>query len=65
MQAAIDRVMQTFTMMTSLSPAEVRAARERLTAHLAGMDGDEDTLAVEGLRYLRGPDRTYKRRIAK
>jgi hypothetical protein len=63
MQAAIDRVMQTFTMMTSLSPAEEQAAREKLTAHLAGMGGDEKTLAVEGLRYLRGPDRTYNRRI--
>ena len=65
MQAAIDRVMQTFTMMTSLSPAEEANARERVTAHLAGMCGDEKTLAVEGLRYLRGPDRTYKRRTAR
>ena len=65
MQAAIDRVMQTFTMMTSLSPAEAQAVRERLTAHLAGMDGHERALAVEGLRYLRGPDRACKRRIAK
>ena len=65
MQAAIDRVMQTFAMMASLSPAEAQAARERLTAHLAGMNGDENTLAVEGLRYLRGPDRVYKRRIAR
>jgi hypothetical protein len=28
------------------------------------MDADEKMLAVEGLRYLRGPDRTSKRRIA-
>ena len=65
MQEAIDRVMRTFTLMTSLSPAEAQSARERLTAHLAGMDGDEKTLAVEGLRYLRGPDRAYQRQIAK
>jgi hypothetical protein len=65
MQEAIDRVMQTFTMMSNLSPPETQATRERLTAHLAGMDGDEKTLAVEGLRYLRGPDRACKRRIAK
>jgi hypothetical protein len=64
MQAAIDRVMQTFTMMASLTLEEARAARERLTAHLANMDADEKRLAVEGLRYLRGPDRTSKRRIA-
>ena len=54
MQAAIDRVMQTFTMMASLTPEEAHAARERLKAHLADMDADEKTLAVEGLRYLRG-----------
>jgi hypothetical protein len=65
MQAAIDRVMQTFVMMASLTPEEAEAARERLTAHLAGMEADEKTLAVEGLRYLRGPDHVSKRRIAR
>lgn len=65
MQAAIDRVMQTFKMMASLTPEEEEDARERLIAHLAGMKADEKTLAVEGLRYLRGPDRVSKRRIAR
>ena len=65
MQAAIDRVMQTFVMMASLTPEKAEAARERLTAYLAGMEADEKTLAVEGLRYLRGPDRVSKRRIAR
>ena len=65
MQAAIDRVMQTFAMMARLTPEEVQTTRERLTAHLAEMDADEKTLAVEGLRYLRGADRVFKRRIAR
>ena len=65
MQEAIDRVMQTFAMMANLTPEEAEAARERLTAHLADLNADEKTLAVEGLRYLRGPDRTYKRRVPK
>lgn len=65
MLAAIDRVMQTFTMMATHTPEGIQVARERLTAHLTGMDGDEKTLAVGGLRYLRGPDRSYKRRIAR
>jgi CHASE1-domain containing sensor protein len=51
--------------MANLTPEEVQATRERLTAHLAGMDVDEKALAVEGLRYLRGPDRVSKRRIAR
>ena len=65
MQAAIDRVMQTFKMMANLTPEEEEDPRERLIAHLAGMEADEKTLAVEGLRYLRGPDRVSKRRIAR
>ena len=65
MQPAIDRVMQTFMMMARLTPEEAENARERLTAHLASMQADEKTLAVEGLRYLRGPDRVSKRRIAR
>ena len=65
MQAAIDRVMQAFTMMANLTPEEAQATRERLRAHLAGMDADEKTLAVEGLRYLRGPGRVARRRMAR
>jgi hypothetical protein len=54
MQAAIDRVMQTYTMIVNLNPDEERAARQRVTDHLAGKpDADEQALAVEGLRYLR------------
>jgi hypothetical protein len=54
MRAAIDRVMPAFMMMTRLTPEQAEATRARLTAHLAGMDADENALAVEGLRYLRG-----------
>jgi hypothetical protein len=52
-------------MMTSLTPEEMQVARERLTAHLEGMDADEETLAVEGLRYLRGANRGYKQRTTR
>jgi CHASE1-domain containing sensor protein len=65
MQAAIDRVMQAFTMMANLTPEEAQATRERLTQYLAGMDVDEKALAVEGLRYLRGPGRVARRRMAR
>ena len=65
MQAAIDRVMQAFTLMANLTSEQAQATRERLTAHLAGMDIDEKALAVEGLRYLRGPDRISRRRMAR
>ena len=65
MQAAIDRVMQAFTLMANLTPEEAQATRERLTEYLAGMDADEKALAVEGLRYLRGPGRVARRRMAR
>ena len=64
MQAAIDRVMQTYAMMVSLTPEEEEVTRQKLERHLAGMDVDEKALAVEGLRYLRGPGRVVRRRMA-
>ena len=65
MQAAIDRVMQTYAMMVNLTPEEEQATRQRLERHLAGMHADEKALAVEGLRYLRGPGRVARRRMAR
>jgi hypothetical protein len=54
MQAAIDRVMQTYTMIVNLTPDEERVAREKVTSFLAGKpEASEHQLAVEGLRYLR------------
>ena len=59
---AIDRVMYAYTMIANLTPGEVQATRQRLEAHLAGMDADEKALAVEGMRFLRGPQRVARRR---
>jgi hypothetical protein len=54
MQAAIDRVMRSYGMMTNLSPEEQRLAREKVTSYLAEKpDASEQVLAIEGLRYLR------------
>jgi hypothetical protein len=65
MQEGIERVMQAYTLIANLTPNQAQATRARLAAHLAGIDADEKALAVEGLRYLRGPDRVTKRRIAR
>ena len=65
MQEAMDRVMQADTDVANLTPEEAQATRERLTQYLAGMDADERALAVEGLRYLRGPGRVARRRMAR
>jgi hypothetical protein len=54
MQAAIERVMQTYTLIVNLDANEERAKRQKVAAHVAGKaEGDEHALAVEGLRYLR------------
>jgi hypothetical protein len=55
MQSAIDRVMQAYALMVNLTPEEEQTTRERLTTHLAGLDADDNALAIEGLRYLRNP----------
>lgn len=54
MQEAMDRVMQAYGLMVTLSPTDEADARERVQRHLATLQGDENTLAIEGLRFLRG-----------
>ena len=66
MQKAIDQVIYAYSLIAHLTAEEIEATRERLAAHLAGRDdADEKTLAVEGMRYLRGADRVAKRRTAR
>lgn len=64
MQKAVERVMQAYTLMVTLSPGEESETRQRLEEHLAGMSGDENVLAVEGLKFLREPRPTRHRRSA-
>jgi hypothetical protein len=51
MQAAIDRVMQTYSMMVNLTAAQEDEAREKVSNFLKEKVGDEHHLAVEGLKY--------------
>lgn len=62
MQKVVDRVMQAYRLMVSLAPEEEVATRERLEMHLATLTGDENTLAVEGLKFLRKPRPMRRRR---
>lgn len=61
MLEVVDRVMQAYCLMVTLSPEDELQARERLREHLNGMQGDENALAVAGLRFLRNP-RSSRRR---
>jgi hypothetical protein len=64
MQAAIDRVMQTYGMMVNLTPAREAEARQKVSSFLKEKVGDEHTLAVEGLKYLLGHVTKPRRRAA-
>jgi len=54
MQAAIDRVMQTYGMLVNLTVDEERRVRDEVSKVMARANtDDEKKLAVEGLKYLR------------
>ena len=54
MQAAIDRVMQTYCMFVNLTAEEERKVRDEVSKVMARSNtNDENKLAVEGLKYLR------------
>ena len=54
MQAAIDRVMQTYGMLVNLTVDEERRVRDEVSKVMARSNtDDENKLAVEGLKYLR------------
>jgi hypothetical protein len=48
--------------MVTLSPEDQEETRERLQEHLAGMQGDENALAIAGLRFLRTQRPSRRRR---
>jgi hypothetical protein len=58
MQAAIDRVMQTYGMLVNLTAEEERRVRDEVSKVMARANtDDENKLAVEGLKYLRSAKR--------
>jgi hypothetical protein len=59
----IDKVMRTYALMVTLTPAEEQVARERLRQFLHGKTDDTRRLTVEGVKFLRG-DRASRTRRA-
>ena len=54
MESAIDRVMQTYGMIFTLTLEQEQIAREKVARFLAeATSTDEHQLTIEGLRYLR------------
>ena len=64
MNEAVDRVMSAYVLMETLTPEAEAQARDRLIAHLKGLEGDENVLAVAGLRFLRGDRKVTRRRVS-
>lgn len=63
MQAAIDRVMNTYGMLVNLTREEEQIARERVAQFLSNATADDETkLAVEGIKFLRGDKPSRRRR---
>jgi hypothetical protein len=62
MQATIDRVMRAYVLMVALTQEDESNARERLEEHLTKIGGDEKTLTVEGIRFLRASNHESGRR---
>ena len=53
LKSALDRIMQAYGLMVNATPDEEQAARRAVERYLADKVGNETSLAVEGLRYLR------------
>ena len=53
LKSALDRIMQAYGLMVNATPDEEQAARRAAERYLADKVGNETSLAVEGLRYLR------------
>jgi hypothetical protein len=64
MQAAIDRVMQTYGMMVNLTPVQEAEARDKVSKFLKNKGDDEQKLAVEGLKHLLSRAPKPRRRAA-
>jgi len=53
MQDAIYRVMQAYGLMVNLRPDQAEAVRRTLIDRVKTHDGSEQSLAIEGLKFLR------------
>ena len=53
MRAPIDRIMETYGMMLTLTPEQEADARRRVERFLSDQSGSDQELAVLGVKYLR------------
>ncbi len=58
----VERVMQTYGLLVTLTPEEAEDARARVSIFLKDKQGDDTALAVEAIKFLRG-DKPSRRRV--
>ncbi|ODM82239.1 hypothetical protein [Bradyrhizobium elkanii] len=62
METVVERVVRTYGMMVALAPNEEEEVRQRVLKFVEGQAGDNNTIAVEAIKFLRGPKLSRKRR---
>jgi hypothetical protein len=58
----VERVMQTYGLLVTLTPEEEQDARARVSMFLKDKVGDDTALAVEAIKFLRG-NKPSRRRV--
>lgn len=64
METVVERVVRTYGMMVTLAPNEEEEVRQRVSKFVEGQAGDDNAIAVEAIKFLRGP-KTYRKRRPK
>ncbi|MHC2250813.1 hypothetical protein ACVILK_000505 [Bradyrhizobium embrapense] len=62
MEAVVERVVRTYGMMVMLAPEEEEEVRQRVLKFVEGQAGDDNTIAVAAIKFLRGPNPSRRRR---
>jgi len=63
MPTPIERVMQAYVMMVTLTVEQEQVVRERLEKFLKDRSGSDQELAVAGLQFLRGNRQKQNRKV--
>ncbi|WP_375780473.1 hypothetical protein ACE103_17685 [Bradyrhizobium sp. ma5] len=62
MEKVVERVVRAYGMMVNLTSEEEGLVRQRVQEFVKGKAGDENAIAVEAIKLLRGPKPSRKRR---
>ncbi|WP_375775989.1 hypothetical protein ACE103_30010 [Bradyrhizobium sp. ma5] len=61
METVVERVVRTYGMMVTLAPNEEEEVRQRVMKFVVGQAGDDNSVAVEAIKFLRGSKPSRRR----